>query len=234
MGKNSKTKILAIIPARGGSKGIKNKNIKLLCGQPLIAYTLKAAKNSKCITDIVTTTDSEKIARVAQKYGSEVIIRSPSLAEDTTPMIPVVLHVLEQLAIQGREYDYIILLQPTCPLRTAKDIDGALYVLMHSTFDAVMSVYRVWDHHPARMYYLKQRMLIPFNKKWQTANRQDLPPLYHRSGLIYAVKENIFKKKKTFMPANSGSYEIPLVRSINIDEKIDLLFADFLLRNKYV
>ena len=126
----NKPSFLAIIPARGGSKGIPNKNIFELNAKPLIAWTIEAAKQSVYITRTMVSSDDDKILAVAQQYGADVIIRPTVLAQDTTPTGPVIDHVVEQLSDNGEHYDYIVLLQPTSPLRNASDIDNAIEKLL--------------------------------------------------------------------------------------------------------
>jgi CMP-N,N'-diacetyllegionaminic acid synthase len=225
----SETAALGIIPARGGSKGIPGKNIRLLNGEPLIAYTIRAAQDSRALTRLILSTDSTEIAGIASGYGVEVLVRPPELAQDDTPTAPVALHALDALKARAYEYDCLVLLQPTCPLRTAGDIDESVRLLMNSAYDAVVSVYRIFDQHPARMYELHEGALIAYDERLEQWNRQELPPIYHRNGVIYAIKEKSFRKERTFMPSNKGAYVMPKLRSVNIDEESDFLFAEFLM-----
>ena len=217
---------LGIIPARGGSKGVYRKNIRLVCGQPLIAYTIKAAKESLLLTDFVTTTDDPEIEQVAKSFDSPIILRPPELAADKTPMIPVVRHVLETLP---EKYDNLVLLQPTSPLRNSQDIDAALRQLNESGADSIVSVYQVEDHHPSRMYRLDNDVLIPYETESERRLRQELPSVYHRNGAIYACRTSLVLERNTLLGNHLRPYIMPRDRSVNIDDELDLAFAEFLL-----
>jgi CMP-N-acetylneuraminic acid synthetase len=231
MGRKKTGVTLGIIPARGGSRGIPRKNIKSLCGRPLIYYTINAAKKSKYLNDFVVTTDDETITEIAEKYGAKTIKRPPALAKDDTPMASVVSHAINFYENDGPKVDIIILLQPTSPLRSSEDIDRALKLLGDSGADAVISVYRVSDSHPARMYTLDSGRLIPCEPKLQFRRRQDLPPVYLRNGALYIIKSSVFMKKNSFFVKNTYAYIMPRERSINIDEEIDVLLAELLIKN---
>jgi CMP-N,N'-diacetyllegionaminic acid synthase len=157
-------RILAIIPARGGSKGVPDKNIKLLGDKPLLAHAIECAIGSKVITKIVVSTDSDEIAKVAANYQVEIIQRPAALADDTSNVVTAVEHVYKFL---NEEFDIIVLLQPTSPLRTAKDLDNVIALLQQNTErDGVISVVPMDDVHPARMYNLSEdNKLIPFLEK---------------------------------------------------------------------
>ena len=140
-------RVLALIPARGGSKGIKDKNITPLCGKPLIAYSVLAAKNSRYIDDVVVTTDSERIAETAKAYGAEVpFLRPAELASDTAKTIDAVLHAVKWLEDHQKSYDLLVLLQPTQPLRRTEDIDGAIELCIQRDMQDVVSVKEVSEH----------------------------------------------------------------------------------------
>ncbi len=222
-------KTLGLIPARGGSKGVPRKNIRLLHGKPLIAHTIEAAKKSRGLAEFVVSTDDPEIAEVSRAWGAEVLMRPPALAEDKIPMAPVALHVLETLKNAGREFDAVLLLQPTCPLRTATHMDEALGLFEKSNADAVVGVVRVYDEHPARMYKIVGERLTPYEPAFEKMNRQDLPPVYHRNGLIYAIRVEALRGQQIFFPKNSLPYVMNKKESVNIDEEEDFLFAEFLM-----
>jgi len=224
--------VLAIIPARGGSKGVPRKNLKLLGNKPLIAHTIETALKCEAITHLITTSDDDEILQLAESYGSMIIKRPPELAMDETKMPPVVTHVIESMREQSVEYDTIILLQPTCPFRLAEDIDEALGMIENGHTDSVISVCEVGDHHPARMYQINEGGLNAFMPEWEKENRQNLPNLYHRNGVIYALKRALFEEKQTFFIDNSKPLVIPSERAINIDEPFDFTIAE-LLANKH-
>ncbi|MCZ7574935.1 MAG: acylneuraminate cytidylyltransferase family protein [Ardenticatenaceae bacterium] len=227
---NATCRTLGVIPARGGSKGIPGKNIRLLAGKPLIAYTIEAARESQLLTRFVVSTDDKEIAAVAKAWGAPVLMRPSELAADDTPMAPVVQHVLSTLRSTEGDYDYIVLLQPTAPLRTGNDIDGALSLLQASSADSVISLYQVEQGHPYYMYTVendqpKPLMIVPPG----VTRRQQFPAIYVRNGAIYAVKRDILLEQHSFFGARTQAYIMPFLRSINIDTETDLLFAEFLL-----
>ncbi|HEX9660078.1 MAG TPA: acylneuraminate cytidylyltransferase family protein, partial [Rhodothermales bacterium] len=149
----SSTRVLAVIPARGGSKGVPRKNLVQLCGRPLIAYTIGAGLSATSVSRLVVSTEDEEIASVARSLGADVpFIRPATLATDTAQSLPVVQHAIQAVEeVEGTPYDVIVMLQPTTPLRTAGDIDSAVALLLESGADSVVSVVDVGGHHPYRM-----------------------------------------------------------------------------------
>jgi N-acylneuraminate cytidylyltransferase len=224
---------LAIIPARGGSKGIPRKNIRTVAGKPLIAYSILAAQASHRITHCVVSTDDNETASISIAMGCEVLDRPGELAQDDTPTLPVVQHVFAALEAKGETFDYGLILQPTSPLRTTEDIDEALALLEKSGADSVVSVYQVSDHHPARMYRLENGCLVSFDAQFSTARRQDLPPVYHRNGAIYAFRRAIIDHG-TLMGSHIVPYIMPEQRSLNIDNENDLVLADYILGKNHL
>ncbi len=225
-------KILGLIPARGGSKGVPRKNIRLLQGKPLIAHTILAAleaKKNKWIMEVIVSTEDIEIVEVSRIWGAEVVERPVSLAEDKTPMVPVALHVLEVLKNAGRQFDVVLLLQPTCPFRTVVHIHESLELLEKSNADAVIGVLRVYDAHPARMYRIQDGRLSPWDPAFEKWNRQYLPPVYHRNGSIYGIRVEALMQQQTFFPKNSVPYVMQKKESVNIDDEEDFLFAEFLM-----
>jgi CMP-N-acetylneuraminic acid synthetase len=203
-----------------------------VASRPLIAYTIEAAKDSKLLTYFVTSTDDAEIASIAEKLGSPVLIRPSQLAADDTPMVPVVDHALRVLEPDMGRFDYVVVLQPTTPLRTGSDIDAALTLLIESGADSVVSVYEVGDHHPARMYRIVGGRLVPYASEPPDRLRQGLPPVYHRNGAIYACRRKLIEELATLIGPDTRPYIMPRERSINIDDELDLAFADFLLRQQ--
>ncbi len=226
-------KVLGLIPARGGSKGVPRKNVRPLAGIPLIAHTIRAAFASERLTDVVVTTDDDEIAAIAAAEGARVLRRPADLAADTTPMPPVAFHALDFLAGERRAYDVLMLLQCTCPARTGADIAAALDRLKDSGADAVISVTRVDDTHPARMYRIADDRLTAFDPAFEGMRRQDLPALYLRSGVIYGIRTQAFQAERTFFSRNAVPIELPRERSVNIDNELDFQFADFLMRQAH-
>ena len=221
-------RIIAIIPARGGSKGIPRKNIKLLAGKPLVAYSIEVAIKSKYITKVFVSTDDEEIAQISKEYHGEVIKRPNGLAKDDSPTIDAVIHVLDTLQREKDSPDLIVLLQPTSPLRTVEDIDDALEIFMKNDCEAVVS--SNFDPSLYLSFKIEKSYLKPFlGKKYFSMRRQDLSPLYRPNGAIYIIKPEILLKYKSFYPPKTIPYLMPKKRSIDIDDELDFLISDFLI-----
>ena len=210
--------ILAVIPARGGSKGIPGKNIKDLYGQPLISYTIQAALDCKKIDRVVVSTDSEKIAGV----GADVpFLRPAALAMDTSKTIDAVIDVLERLQ---ETYEYVVLLQPTSPLRTAEDIEKAIDKAIASGKD-VASVSLVKDHPVLMREIGADGVLVPLLSGGSTIRRQDMKEIYRINGAVYVNRVADLTKDTSFND-NPVGYVMPVERSIDIDEESDFLLAE--------
>ncbi len=223
--------ILGLIPARGGSKGVLRKNIRIVAGEPLISYSIQAALKSGLLNPVIVSTDDREIAEVSAAFGAEVLMRPDHLAGDETPMIPVIRHVIKQLERERDiHFDCCVLLQPTAPMRTAEDINAAVNILMETGADSVVSVYKVSDHHPSRMYRIENDRLVPLQGEPQNRLRQSLPPVYHRNGAVYAFQRSLIERADTIIGPDVRPYVMPEDRSVNIDNEIDLLLADLLLR----
>jgi CMP-N-acetylneuraminic acid synthetase len=226
--------ILGIIPARGGSKGIPDKNIHPLKGKPLISYSIEQGLNSQLLTDLIISTDSIKIKEVSEKYGAKVPFLRPSeLSSDSALAIPTIKHAVEAYEkIVGYKYDYIVMLQPTAPLRLAIDIDNSLKMLINTDADGVISVVDVDNYHPAKMKIIEGNYLYDYVKTNQeNPPRQKLPKVYIVNGAIYATKRDIFINNNTFKGEECLHYEMPDERSVNIDKKTDFIVAEYLLNN---
>ena len=221
-------KVLGIIPARGGSKGVEKKNIRLINNKPLIGYTIDAAKESKLLTNFLVTTDADEIIEVAKKYDCKYQKRTSENAQDKTPIEPVLLEVIENLE---ENYDIIILLQPTAPARTGEDIDNVIKMFISDkTTHCVVSVVKLEDIHPARMYLINDNILEPLEKENEKKRRQDLEPVYLRNGCIYAITTKSFLKNKKLILDNKKPYIMPEDKWINIDSERDVLVAEALLK----
>lgn len=227
-------RVLAIIPARGGSKGILNKNIRPFGGKPLIAHTIHEAKKSKYVTEVVVSTDSEKIARVAKRYGAKVPFLRPSqLATNTSKVSDSVLHLLMKMKNESNYVpDFLVLLQPTSPLRIASDIDGALKLLLRRKAPAVVSVCRT-----EQLLFSKDRrdvLKLRSDKVFLTSsNRQDLQDTYKLDGsMVYGIRTDVFLKTKSFIPKGVIGYEIPRWRAVDIDEPQDFLVGELVFKNR--
>ena len=230
-----KLNILGIIPARGGSKGIKLKNIKLLGKEPLIAYTIKSALGSKYLTEIIVSTDSIEIQKISQNFGVKApFIRPEELSTDLVPTLPVLQHAINFCESNyDIRYDIIVLLQPTCPFRTSEDIDKCIEILIEKDYDSVVSVVDVEGHHPLRMKRLYEDRLINYIDQGSEdmRPRQILPKVFIRNGAIYATKIKIIKNQNLLVSEDCGGYIMPQNRSINIDNHVDFAIAEYHLKS---
>lgn len=221
--------VLAIIPARGGSKGIPRKNVRDLYNKPLIAWTIEEAKKSKYIDRLIVSTDDYEIKKVSEKYDCEVpFMRPTELAQDDTPGIEPVIHAISQLP----EYDLIVLLQPTSPLRLVDDIDGVIEQSANNHFIPCVSIAEV-EKTPYWMYRLdKNYTMIPVLGDANYTRRQDVPKIYELNGAVYvALKETIITER-SFITSNTVGYIMPKERSIDIDTELDFNIAELILINR--
>jgi len=223
-----KNKYLAIIPARGGSKRLPNKNILNLNGKPLIVWSIEAAKRSRYIDTIVVSSDSDEILNIAKEYGIDIIKRPNELATDTASSIDVIKHVIENYP----NYEYIVLLQPTSPLRNEKHIDEAIELLEKKNADAVISVCEM-DHSPLWSNILPEDLSMKNFLKEEIKNKrsQDLPKYYRLNGAIYICKTDKFLEKNTFfLDKNIYAYVMDRKSSVDIDDEIDFKLAEVLIK----
>lgn len=223
-------KVLGIIPARGGSKGVKNKNIRLIDGEPLINYAINTAKESKLLTNYIVTSDDEKILRVAKSSNCLCHNRDLKNAQDDSPIESVVLEVLQFL--KKEQYDLIVLLQPTAPIRTGKDVDNVISMFLEDeALNNVVSVVELEDIHPARMYEVDDlKNLKSLNSQHEKEQRQKLSSVYLRNGCIYAITTKAFLAEKTLILKNKKAYVMPHETWANIDTERDLLIAETLVK----
>lgn len=228
-------KILAIIPARSGSKGIIDKNIKLLNGKPLIAYTIEATIKSRVCTDIVVSTDSVEYAEISKKFGAEVpFLRPEHLAKDDSSTEDVISFTLFKLSELNRNYDYIIILQPTSPLRTSEDIKNSITTLIDEKLNSIVSVCEA-EHSPLLCNTLNNNLdLKGFIKKKNNKRRQDLKKFYRVNGAIYAIRVDQYIETKDFYGGLSKAYIMDNINSIDIDTDLDFKFAEYLLKSKNI
>ena len=231
--------VLGVITARGGSKGLPNKNILPLDGKPLIAHTIEAALNSQLMDRVVVSTDHLDIAETARKYGAEVpFIRPSELAQDDTLAFPVLIHAFQWLKEhEGYRPNYVMLLQPTSPLRTSGDIDNAIQLALDKDADGVVGMCGI-KHHP---YWTKSvsedGRIVDFmtlDKPSEVAysRRQDLPTVYVVNGAIYLSKPQVLLELQSFFTAETYAYIMPPERSIDIDAIWDLKFAELVLTDR--
>jgi CMP-N,N'-diacetyllegionaminic acid synthase len=227
-------RILGLIPARGGSKGVPRKNVRDLCGKPLIAYTIEAARGSTALARVVLSTDDAEIAEAGKRYGADVpFVRTAELARDDTPMLPVVRDAVERLEAQGDRYDAICLLQPTNPLRTPEDIDACVSTLRVSGADCVVSVLLVpSEHHPYWAYVADEQgaLRLANGDSAPVPRRQALPPAFHREGSVYVVRRDVLMERNTLYGDRVVGHVMESGRSVNIDTPEDWERAEALLR----
>lgn len=226
--------IVALITARGGSKGVPGKNTALVGGKPLIAWSIEAALNSKYVHRTIVSTDSEEIAIVAKKFGGEVpFMRPPELAQDRSPHIDVVLHALDFMVGEGLNPDYLLLLQPTSPLRTSEDIDGAIELSNRNSPKAVIAVHELHEHPYFCRRLDEGGVIKPFvpMEELDYPRRQDLPKAYYVNGSIYLNRCDSLRNDRTFYPDGALGYVMPAERSWQIDTPMDIAVVDALMKN---
>src|SRR3989338_4228524 len=227
-----KLNILGIIPTRGGSKGVPQKNIKLLGGKPLISYTIASAKKSRWISQLIFSTDHPTIASIARECVATVpSLRPAELATDKALIIDVIKHLLKDCETRDKvQYDVIALLQPTTPLKSVEDIDGTIQKLVETGCDSVVTVLDVGANHPARMYTIQEdRMVNVLDEGIAMRPRQELPQVYIRSGAVYACTRETVIKQNSLIGKDCRPYIMPEERSVNIDCLRDFYMAEYFL-----
>ena len=227
-------KTVGLITARGGSKSIPRKNVKPLAGKPLIAWTIEAALRSQRLSRVIVSTDDEEIARVAREWGADVpFMRPPELAEDDSPHLDVIRHALSWLEAEKEpELDYLMLLQPTSPLRTTADIDAAIILAELRDADAVISVCQTHDHPFLSKQVTPDGKLLDFVEKPQGyLPRQKLPPAYSLNGAIYVIRRAVLLERDDWYTDRTFAYIMPPERSYDIDTPWDLHLVDLILRD---
>lgn len=220
-------RVLGVIPARGGSKGVPRKNIRKLGDLPLIGHTIRAAAGSR-LTRTILSTDDDEIAAVGRALGADVpFLRPADLATDSARAIPVLQHAVQAL---GEPFDAVMMLQPTTPFRRREDIDGAVLLLESSGADSVIAVVDAGGHHPARMKYLEEDRLIdpPFCEAYENQPRQELRTMYLRNGAIYLTRTSVLLGG-SLKGKDCRAWVMPAARSINIDSELEFRQAEWLL-----
>lgn len=227
-------KVLAVIPARGGSKGVPRKNIRSVCGRPLITYTIEHARAAQHLFyRIIVSTDDEEIATVAREHGAEVpFLRPANLARDESPMIPMLQHAVDFIEKQdGVRMDWICLLQPTEPFRTVSDIEQCLRLGFAGGCDSVITVVGVFATHPILMKRIEDDVLLPFCvEEREGTRRQDYQPAaYMRNGSIYLSRRDVLMEQGSIWGQTIRPYVMPLERSVSIDTELDLKLAELMM-----
>ncbi len=225
--KTNSLKVFGLIPARGGSKGIPRKNVKLIAGKPLIVWTIEAALRSSLLDAVVVSTDDPEIAEVARNAGAQVpFMRPPEIAQDKTSGLEPVLHALDQLP----QYESVLLLQPTSPLRTTEDIDECLRMAKERNALSVASVSESLTH-PYWTYRLGEfQTLSPMVDAAPIARRQDLPKVFALNGALYFSNANWLRRSRNFVGTDTLAYVMQRERAVDLDTSLDWKFAELLLK----
>ena len=225
--------VLGIVPARGGSKGIPRKNLALLAGRPLLAYTASAALRSNRLSRVVLSTDDQEIAAVGAGCGLDVPFMRPArLSGDEVRTIDVLEDVVSRLESAGERYDAVFTLQPTTPFRRPEDIDGPIELLEQTGADSVISLVDVGERHPARMKLVHPDGRVyhpPFAEPVECQRRQDLPRLYLREGSVYLTRRDVLMREHSIRGGDCRAWIVPRDRACNIDDPFDLFLAEQML-----
>ena len=224
---------LALVVARGGSKSIPRKNLALLAGKPLLAWTVEAALGCQAPLRVVISTDDEEIAQASTRYGaSQPFLRPAELAQDDTPTVPVVMHAVEQLATGGYTPERVLLLQPTSPLRTAHDIDAAIAIAHEYEGASVVSVSPAAQHPHVMKRITHEGLLEDFDEHPPAGRRQDLEAAFALNGAIYITPAQWLASHKTLYAEKTYGYVMPPERSIDVDDAWDLRLCELILRDR--
>ncbi len=229
------SRVLALIPARAGSKGLPGKNIRQLHGKPLLAWPIATAKASRYVDRVVVSTDSEEFAQIARAHGADVpILRPAELAADASPSSSAVIHMLDHLAARGDVFDYLVLLEPTSPLTEGSDVDAALETLHahRDQGDALVSVAELVTSHPAFSVKRDDRGLIePYATIDFTRlpRRQDIDPLYALDGSLYISVVDRYRETLSFCHDRTLSHLMPAYKAHEVDSLIDFICIEAIL-----
>ncbi len=224
-------KVLGVVTARGGSKGLPGKNLRLVAGRPLLAYTLAAASRARLLDRVIVSTDDPQIASEARRLGAEVPFMRPiELAGDGTPTLPVLQHAVRELERQGYTCDAVATLQPTSPLRLADDIDAAVALLLDTECRSVVSLVEA-PCHPSRMRVVDGTLVRPLTgDAFALRLRQDFPHVFAENGAIYVTRHDVLMRDGAILAAPARALIMPRERSIDIDDELDLSIAGWLVR----
>jgi CMP-N,N'-diacetyllegionaminic acid synthase len=228
-------KVLCLVTARGGSKGLPGKNVRPLLDKPLIVWSIEAGLQVPSVDALIVSTDDAAIAQAARAAGARVpFMRPAELAGDTASSVDVVLHAIDWLERAGEHYDVVVLLEPTSPLRESSDIEAALDLLLTSGAGAVVSVCRAESVHPAFIYRRDAAgRLQPFLERQPTGlRRQEIEPLYFLEGTIYISRIDVLCERRSFYHDDTVAYEVPKWKSLEIDDLDDFLMVEALLKHK--
>jgi N-acylneuraminate cytidylyltransferase/CMP-N,N'-diacetyllegionaminic acid synthase len=227
-----KARVLAIIPAREGSKGLPGKNIRLMCGKPLLVWSIESALQCSLIDDIVVSTDSPKYAEIAKQYGALVpYLRSKALSTDKASSVDVILDACEQMKKIGKNYTVIVLLEPTSPIRRKEDLYKGIDIVCSGDSSAVVSVARCKSSHPAFLYRKNEGdKLMPYlNEDPTNIRRQDIDELFYLDGSFYVSTVSELKSRKTFYHNETKGIEVSEAGAWEIDSEIDFLVVESIM-----
>jgi len=228
-------RVLGIIPARGGSKGLSKKNIKILGEKPLIAWSIEAGLKSKLINKVIVTSDNNEIIDVSRKYGAEIpFIRPSDLASDTATTRDVLVHAINDFSFKGENYDYIVLLQPTSPFRKVSDIDAAILKAIENPVDMVVAVKETNSNPYYVLFEDDENGYLRKSKDGDFSRRQDCPKVYEYTGSIYVIKVSSLLENESLAFNRVEKYLTEDIHSIDIDNLLDFQYAEFLLENKHI
>jgi CMP-N,N'-diacetyllegionaminic acid synthase len=230
-----KHSVLAIIPARGGSKGIPRKNIMTLHGKPLIAYTIESAAKSRLIDKCVVSTEDDEISEVTRNYGGEVVKRPPELARDDSPSYDAIKQVIDHFKNQGRNFDIIVLLEPTSPLRKDDDLDKAIqsFIKNYDKADSLVSLGEIQLESPFYAQIITDGLVKPLiGQDTNYKRRQDMPKAYFPYGVIYLSKVDTYLKTRTFYQAKTLPYFIERWQNYEIDDICDFFCIEAIMKVK--
>jgi len=229
---------LAIIPARGGSKGLPKKNIKELCGKPLIAWSIEAGLKSKYLDEVMVTTDSQEIADISNQYGANVpFLRPDELASDTATSFDAIKHTIDYYKNElNKEFDYIVLLEPTSPLREASDVDNMIEKIIKNEddFDSIVSIGEVHEHPSIMKKIINNNYLVPYCVELEMkTRRQDNDIAYFPYGVAYIVKTKVLLEEQTFYTKRNTFYEIKRYQCYEIDDIYDFLAIENIMKYEW-
>ena len=225
-------KILSIITARGGSKGLKRKNVVDLAGKPLIAWTIEASLDSKYITKTIVSSDDKEALDIYKEYGANDVRRPDDLSSDNATSESVIKHTIDYLESKGEMFDIVILLQPTSPLRNSKDIDSAFEIMFNSDATAVISTSE-FDNKILKTFIETPDGFLKgvSNNEYPFMRRQDLPAVYMSNGAIYIIDMYIFNKTLSLITDRTVPYLMPANKSFDVDSESDLLSIERLIKS---
>lgn len=222
--------ILGIIPARGGSKGLPKKNVKILDDKPLIAWSIQAALESKKLNAVIVSSDNKEIIDVSKKHGAEVpFVRPDSLSTDSATTKDVIVHALNHYSSNNITFDYVVLLQPTSPFRKEGDIDLAIKKAIETNADMVVSVKETSSNPYYVLFEEDENGYLKKSKEAQFTRRQDCPVVYEYNGSIYVIKVSSLLKTETLSFKKIIKFEMDASHSIDIDNQLDFDFAEFMI-----